>query len=141
MANKLHLKVVTPSHIFFDGDCDMVIMKTVDGDLGVLYGHQPLTTVLDLGYLRIIDNGDETMSTLLGGFAKVNEHGLTIISDAAEWADEIDVERAIESEHRAEERIKNHGKNIAHFDEERAEAALHRALLRLDLAKTKRKKK
>ncbi len=140
MANKLHLKVVTPSHVFFDGDCDMVIMKTIDGDTGVLYGHQPLTTVLDLGYLRIINDGDETMSTLLGGFAKVNEQGLTIISDAAEWADEIDVERAVESMHRAENRIETHGKNIAHYDEERAEAALHRAMLRIDLSKIKKRK-
>ena len=52
MANKLHLRVVTPSKDFYDDDCDMVILKTIDGDTGILFGHQPLTTVLDLGYLR-----------------------------------------------------------------------------------------
>lgn len=131
MANKLHLRVVTPSRDFYDGDCDMVIMKTVDGDTGILYGHQPLTTVLDLGVLRIIDEGEEKRSTLLGGFAKVNAQGLTIISDAAEWADEIDVARALESKKRAEDRL---NRSDADIDVLRAEAALKRALVRLDLA-------
>lgn len=139
MANKLHLRVVTPSKDFYDDDCDMVILKTIDGDTGILFGHQPLTTVLDLGYLRIIDNGEEKKSTLLGGFAKVNEHGLTVISDAAEWADEIDVERAAESRKRAEERLeKGSGDPSSDIDVQRAEAALRRALLRLDLAGLKK---
>ena len=139
MANKLHLRVVTPSKDFYDDDCDMVILKTIDGDTGILFGHQPLTTVLDLGYLRIIDNGEEKKSTLLGGFAKVNEHGLTVISDAAEWADEIDVERAAESRKRAEERLeKSSGDPSSDIDVQRAEAALRRALLRLDLAGLKK---
>lgn len=134
MANKLHLRVVTPSRDFFDGDCDMVILKTIDGDTGVLYGHQPLTTVLDLGYLRIIDEGGERRSTLLGGFAKVNAEGLTVISDAAEWAEDIDIERAKESRKRAEERLENSKADNNDVDVLRAEAALKRALLRLDLA-------
>lgn len=139
MANKLHLRVVTPSKDFYDDDCDMVILKTIDGDTGILFGHQPLTTVLDLGYLRIIDNGEEKKSTLLGGFAKVNEHGLTVISDAAEWADEIDVERATESRKRAEERLeRGSGDPSSDIDVQRAEAALRRALLRLDLAGLKK---
>ncbi len=139
MANKLHLRVVTPSKDFYDDDCDMVILKTIDGDTGILFGHQPLTTVLDLGYLRIIDNGEEKKSTLLGGFAKVNEHGLTVISDAAEWADEIDVERAAESRKRAEERLeRGSGDPSSDIDVQRAEAALRRALLRLDLAGLKK---
>ena len=139
MANKLHLRVVTPSKDFYDDECDMVILKTIDGDTGILFGHQPLTTVLDLGYLRIIDNGEEKKSTLLGGFAKVNEHGLTVISDAAEWADEIDVERAAESRKRAEERLeRGSGDPSSDIDVQRAEAALRRALLRLDLAGLKK---
>ena len=134
MANKLKLRVVTPSKDFFNGECDMAILKTIDGDTGVLYGHQPLTTVLDLGYLRIIDGGSERKSTMLGGFAKVNSEGLTIISEAAEWADEIDIERALESKKRAEQRLEDGGRDNAEIDMMRAEASLKRALLRLGLA-------
>ncbi len=134
MANKLKLRVVTPSRDFFDGECDMAVLKTIDGDTGILYGHQPLTTVLDLGYLRIIDNNEEKRSTMLGGFAKVNSEGLTIISEAAEWAEDIDIERALESKKRAEERLEEGGKDSGEVDMLRAEASLKRALLRLGLA-------
>ncbi|MCC8097904.1 MAG: ATP synthase F1 subunit epsilon [Eubacterium sp.] len=135
MANKLHLRVVTPTKTLIDDACDMVIMKTVDGDTGVLYGHQPLTTILDLGKLRIIDEGKEKDSTLMGGFAKVNAEGLTIITDAAEWPGEIDIERAKESKHRAEERLEaSAGRDTSEIDHNRAEAALKRAILRIDLA-------
>lgn len=137
MANKLHLRVVTPNKDFYNGDCDMVIMKTVDGDTGVLFGHEPLTTILDLGYLRIIDDDKEVKSTLLGGFAKVNGEGLTIISNAAEWAEEIDIERAEESKKRAEDRLENGGRDTEGIDVLRAEASLKRALLRIDLAEIK----
>ncbi len=134
MANKLKLRVVTPAKDFFNGECDMAVLKTIDGDTGILYGHQPLTTVLDLGYLRIIDNNNEKRSTMLGGFAKVNSEGLTIISEAAEWADEIDVQRALESKKRAEQRLEQGGKDNDEVDVLRAEASLKRALLRLGLA-------
>ncbi|MCD8090710.1 MAG: ATP synthase F1 subunit epsilon [Clostridiales bacterium] len=134
MANKLHLRVVTPTGQFYDGSCDMVIMKTIDGDTGVLYGHQPLTTILDLGCLRILDEGSEKKSTLMGGFAKVNSEGLTIISDAAEWPGDIDIERAEKSRQRATERLEGTSKGTSEVDHSRAEAALKRAVLRIDIA-------
>lgn len=141
MANKLHLRVVTPHGQFYDGDCDMTIMKTVDGDTGILYGHQPLTTVLDVGKLRIIDEGEEKDSTLMGGFAKVSPEGLTIISDAAEWPGDIDIARAKESRERANARLRGESKDTSGLDISRAEAALKRAALRIDMAGAKKLKK
>ncbi len=138
MANKLHLRVVTPTGQFYDGDCDMAILKTIDGDTGILFGHQPLTTILDLGCLRIINDGSETKSTLMGGFAKASAEGLTIISDAAEWSDQIDIERAQESKRRAEERLHGTSRDTSEVDQSRAESALKRAILRIELARVKK---
>ena len=51
--NKLSLKIVTPSRIMYDGEAEMVIMRTKVGDIGIMAGHQPLVTVLDYGVLKL----------------------------------------------------------------------------------------
>ena len=79
-------------------------LRTSIGDIGILHGHQPLTTTLDYGFLRIINGEDEIKATIFGGFASVDERGITVLSDAAEWPEEIDEERAIAAKERAENR-------------------------------------
>ena len=127
--NKIRLRIVTPVRELYNKDAEMVIMRSSIGDVGILHGHQPLTTTLDYGFLRIINGDEEIKATVFGGFASVDSRGLTILSDAAEWPDEIDEERAIAAKERAEKRIKS---NDANIDIARAELALRRALLRLE---------
>lgn len=115
----------------YDGEADMVIMRTKSGDVGILHGHQPLVTVLDYGVLVIKNAGEEDKkAALLGGFAQVGPEGLSILTDAAEWSDEIDVERAERAKARAEERLRDIN---AEIDVMRAELALKRALVRISL--------
>lgn len=129
--NKLHLKMITPTREMYDADADMVIFRTKSGDVGILKGHQPMITILDYGVLRIINNGQEDMSmAVFGGFAEVNDEGLLIMSDAAEWPEEIDTDRAMAAKKRAEDRIESHTGNV---DIMRAELALKRATIRLGL--------
>ena len=99
-----------------------------------MHGHLPLITVLGYGTLRIIDN-NETVKTasMFGGFAEVDKEGINILTDASEWADEIDIKRAEEAKARAEERLG--GAKIDDFDEIRAELALKRAIIRLETAR------
>ena len=123
MANKLSLKIITPSRNMCEGEVDMVIMRTMSGDVGILYGHQPMVTVLDYGVLTIKNDGEDKLAAVLGGFAEIN-------TDAAEWSDEIDVLRAQRAKERAEARLRN---TQANSDIRRAELALKRALVRLDL--------
>lgn len=130
MANKLSLKIITPSRNMFEGDVDMVIMRTINGDAGILYGHQPMVTILDYGVLTIKNDGEDRFAAVLGGFAEINAEGMSILTDAAEWSDEIDVLRAERAKERAEARIRNMQTNI---DIKRAELALKRALVRLDI--------
>ncbi len=56
--NRLYLKVVTPDKLFFEGDIDMLVARTIEGDVGILLNHSPLVTILDIGRL-VIKDGDE----------------------------------------------------------------------------------
>lgn len=126
---KIRLRIVTPTREFFNDDVSMVIMRTSTGDIGVLAGHQPLTTTLDYGVLRIKQSNKELKSTMFGGFADIQPNCITILTDAAEWPEDIDVKRAEESKLRAENRIRD---NKPETDILRAELSLKRAILRLD---------
>ena len=130
MANKLSLKIITPSRNMFEGEVDMVVMRTKSGDVGILHGHQPMVTILDYGVLTIKTDGEDKLAAILGGFAEINSEGMYILTDAAEWSNEIDVVKAQQAKERAEARLKNTQANI---DIQRAELALKRALVRLDL--------
>jgi F-type H+-transporting ATPase subunit epsilon len=135
---KLSLKIVTPSRIMFDGEADMVIMRTKSGDVGILHGHQPMVTVLDYGVMKIQNAGEEDkVATVFGGFAEINSEGMSILTDVAEWADEIDVARAEAAKERAERRLANPDKNT---DTAKAELALRRAITRLGISGISNKK-
>ena len=127
--NKLSLKIVNPSRIMYDGEAEMVIMRTKVGDIGIMAGHQPLVTVLDYGVLKLkISENEEKRAAVLGGFVEVDGEGVNILTDIAEWSDEIDKVRAEKAKERAERRLseKSDGLDIV-----RAENALKRAMVRL----------
>ncbi|MBQ6553637.1 MAG: ATP synthase F1 subunit epsilon [Firmicutes bacterium] len=129
--NKIALKVITPSREMYNGEADMVIMRTKSGDVGILHGHQPMVTVLDYGVMRIQNEGEEDKNAaVFGGFAEINAESITVLTDAAEWSDEIDLSRAEEARKRAEERLKSRSADI---DVARAELALKRSLIRIGL--------
>ena len=132
MADKtFNLRIISPTRIFFDGDVDMVEMKTTEGEIGVLAGHIPLTAILEPGVLRIKQEGNVREAALHDGFVEIQKDRVTVLAESCEWPDEIDVERANEAKERAERRIKS-GK--AEVDKLRAELALKKALTRIDLA-------
>ncbi|MBR1738095.1 MAG: ATP synthase F1 subunit epsilon [Firmicutes bacterium] len=128
--NKIRLRIVTPVRELYNDEADMVIMRSTSGDIGIMHGHQPLTTTLDYGVLRIMkDNEDDVKAVVFGGYVDVQPKCITILSDAAEWPDEIDVDRAQEAKERAERRLNGNREGI---DILRAELALRRALIRID---------
>jgi len=128
---KFRLKVVTPIKTTLDVDVDMVSLQTVDGQIGVLVGHEPVATVLAPGVLRYyIDEKIERLA-VFSGFAEINGKEVTVLTDAAEHLDEIDLARAKEAEKRARGRLVE---KLADTDVERAKAALERALIRQKLA-------
>ncbi len=131
--SKIKIRIVTPKREMYNGEADMVVFRTQNGDIGVMHGHIPLITVLDYGVLRLMENGQTVKkAAVFGGFAEVDGEGVNILTDIAEWADEIDISRAEEARQRAEERLKN---STADVDDLRAEMALKRAIIRINTAK------
>lgn len=131
MADKLfNVQVICPERVFFTGEAEMLELKTTEGDIGILAGHIPLTAVLAPGTMRIM-NGDEVKEAALHeGFIEILPDKVIVLAESCEWPDEIDMNRANEAKIRAERRLKGAEGEI---DEVRAELALRKALLRLDL--------
>jgi len=102
---KLALTITTPRGIKFEEEADMVVMRCVDGDLGVLPGHAPVSTVLGDGTLRIINNNVEKKLAVFGGVAEINNRSVNIFSTIAQLPEEIDLERAERDRQEAEEAL------------------------------------
>lgn len=128
--NQYRLRIVTPERIFYEGDVEMVEFNTTEGQIGVLPGHIPLTVIVKPGILVITEPGGKKEAALHAGFAEILPESLTILAEIVEWPDEIDENRAEAALHRAQERI-------AHRDSQtdlaRAETALLRAMARIEV--------
>jgi F-type H+-transporting ATPase subunit epsilon len=125
----LHVEVVSPERILWTGDADRVIARTIGGgEIAFLTGHAPFVGALDIGTVRVHgeDGGEETIA-VHGGFVEVSHDRVTVLSDVAEVASQIDVERARAAEARAETHLRTE------HDAE-AEAALRRARVRIAAA-------
>lgn len=91
---KLALTIKTPRGVKFNEEADMIIMRLIDGDFGVLPGHEAISTVLGDGTLRIINNGVEKKLAVFGGIVEVEDTRVDIYSTIAQMPHEIDLERA-----------------------------------------------
>lgn len=130
---QLRLEIVTPDQVVLSTDVDYVGAPGVDGEFGVLAGHIPLLTALSIGTLLYRKGNDEDLVFVAGGFAEVANNKITILAQAAELAENIDIERAERAKARAEERLSK--KQQDGIDIARAELALKRAVMRLNIAK------
>ena len=127
------LKIITPDRIFYEGSATMVEMNTTEGEMGVYPRHIPMTVIIAPGVLNIYqEDGEVKKAALHAGFAEILSEQITILAEIVEWPDEIDEKRAEEARRRAEERIRN---KAAGIDVVRAEAALHRALTRINVVR------
>jgi F-type H+-transporting ATPase subunit epsilon len=123
----LHVELVSPEQILFSGDAEMVICRTTDGEIAFLTGHAPFVGALGIGAVTVRSEGNDTRAAVHGGFVEVSHDHVTILSDVAEMADQIDLLRAREARERLEARSREE------HDAE-CEAALRRAHVRIQLA-------
>ena len=133
----LRLEIVTAERSVFSDDVDVVVAPGIDGQLSILPHHAPLLTALQVGELRIKKQGEEISMALSGGFLEVMRNKVLILADTAERDDEIDLERAEAAKRRAEQTLRAVGTGV---DRARAEAALHRALTRINIAQRRRRR-
>lgn len=130
-TNTFEVKIITPERIFYEGTASMIEFTTTEGDIGVYANHIPLTTVLYPGVVTITENEEtKKQAGVYSGFAEILPNKVTILAEAAEWPDEIDIGRAKRSEERARERLDGKTENL---DLIRAETSLKRSLVRQNL--------
>ena len=124
------LEVVTPERVAYSGQVASLQAPGSEGSFGVLAGHVPLLTSLQIGRLRFVEeDGNEVQMAISGGFVEVGREQVAVLAETAERVEEIDVERAEAARQRAEERLARAREE--RVDVARAEAALARAINRL----------
>lgn len=132
MAEKIKLRVVTPSRVLVDEDVDEVAAPGALGEFGVLPNHTAFFSLLEIGELAFKQGSARRRLALSGGYAEVLDNTMTVLTQTAEFAEEIDAERARRAKEKSEERLKGLHRDDKEFPA--AEAALHRAETRLDIA-------
>jgi F-type H+-transporting ATPase subunit epsilon len=131
MADSFQLDIVTPEKQVVSDTAEEVQIPGKNGYLGILPGHAPLITELAVGEISYRKDGQPRYLAVAWGFAEVLPTKVTILAEAAERPEEIDVPRAREAKQRAEERLKSQDPNTNY---ERALDAWKRAEVRLGVA-------
>jgi F-type H+-transporting ATPase subunit epsilon len=90
----LTVRVITPDKIVWDDAAQEIILPSTTGQLGILTGHAPLLTALDIGVMRVRPGKDWQAIALMGGFAEVENNEVKVLVNAAEPGDKIDREAA-----------------------------------------------
>lgn len=123
----LQVELVSPERILWSGEADMVVARTSEGDIAFLTGHAPFIGALGIGAVSVTPTGggSEIRAAVHGGFVEVSDNRVTILSDVAELADDIDVTRAEQALADADRAMQ--------LDDAEADAKLRRARLRVDL--------
>lgn len=129
--NTFKLQIISPDRIFFDGEVEMVEMRTTEGDIGILKDHIPLTAVIVPGVLTLHVEGGTREAAVHDGFVEILKDKVIVLAEASEWPEEIDINRAKEAKIRAERRLSGAEGEV---NVERAEGALRKALIRIDIA-------
>lgn len=128
--NTMEVKIIAPDRVFYEGPVSFIEFNTIEGIVGLYPKHIPMTVVIAPGVLKIVDNNEEKIAALHSGFAEILGDSVTILAESVEWPDEIDSRRAEEARIRAERRISDNSQDV-----KRAELALMRSMVRLQLTK------
>jgi len=90
-SRKLNLRIATPDNIKYDEEAEMVILRCITGDMGVMADHEHTSAILDYGILRIFNDEEERRMAVFGGIAQIGDNNVTILANDAQWPEDIDV--------------------------------------------------
>ena len=129
------LKIVTPDGLIYDGQAEELVVRTTSGDLGILAGHINCVAPLGMGRATVIIEGKRRYAACIGGMVSVVNSAVTLVPTTFEWAESIDAARAEAAQQRAEAIL--HKKDASDTELRLAQAKLHRALVRKNVASYK----
>ena len=133
---QFRLEIISPDRIFYEGPADMLEIRTSEGEIGILKDHIPLTAMLVPCIANIKNGGETRQAAIHDGFIEILKDKVLVLSESCEWPEEIDRNRAEEARIRAERRLKSGDANL---NVARAELALRKSLIRLQLADENRR--
>ena len=123
----LRIELVSPERVVFEGDAELVIARTIDGEIGFQPGHVPFVGNLVSSVVRVaLSDGGVQRIAVHSGFVEVSDNHVALLCDVAELAEDIDVDRAKASLENAKNDLASDPSNSE------AEGAIHRAEVRLE---------
>ena len=131
-TEKLRLRIATQENIKFDEDVNMVIMRCITGDMGILPKHEAYSAILDFGVLRILnDVTEERRMAVFGGMAQVRDNTVTILANDAQWPEDIDI-ALVEAEYeKAQRRIQE---SVDDLEIQKDQVVLRRTLVQIEVS-------
>ena len=138
MAMTVHVDIVSAEEEIFSGLARMLFAPGVMGELGIMPRHTPLLTRLRPGEVRLINpQGEEESFYVSGGVLEIQPHSITILSDTAHRAKDLDEAAALEAKHQAEQKLQDQS---SEFDYAQAQTELAEAMAQLQTIQKMRKK-
>ena len=137
----MQLEIVTPEKIIYRGDVDQITVDTADGRISILPHHVNLFSKIKPGELILKVKDQNQALAITGGFIEVSNNVVTILADYAVHAEDVDVQKALEAQKRAEELLKKKEGQLSEAEYAELQGALGRAILELRIADKNRKRK
>ncbi len=128
---KVHLQIITPRGLKIDEKADMVVMRCVNGDMGILPGHEETSAALGDGILRIINEDTEQKIALFGGAAIIKDDKVSILTSIAQRPEEIDLTRAEDDRKQVELLLQERSDDLKM---QSYQILLRRALVRIEVS-------
>ncbi len=128
MAKTFQLDIIASDKNFFSGPCEQLVFDGLDGQYGVLAGHEPTVAALAAGELRFLADGQWHYAAVSDGFVEIMPSFVSILADTVERPEEIDIKRAEEAKERAQEKLRQKQSILEFYH---TQAALNRAMNRL----------
>lgn len=133
MPAKFRLEIVTPDRKFYEDNIESLVIKTPEGEIGILANHIPMVAAIAIGPIKIYHDGKCLEAAVTSGYLEVTREKTIMLVDAAEWPDEIDEGRAKAALDRAMHRLNAQVDRVEHT---RSQAALNRAVVRLEVKRS-----
>jgi len=132
MAMTIHVDIVSAESEIFSGTAEMVFAPGVMGELGILPRHAPLLTQLKPGEVRVKNGDSEEAFYISGGMLEVQPHVVTVLSDTALRAKDLDEAAALEAKQKAEDALQD---KTSEFEYAKAQTELAEAVAQLQAIK------
>ena len=127
--NEFKLQIVTPDGLMYDKDAQKIIVRTTEGDVGIMARHINYVTPLSIGVARIFTAEGERKAACAGGMLSVTDNIVRIVAETFEWSEDINIERALKAKEKATARLNN--TKSSDYDHRLAEIKLKKSLARL----------